>query len=224
MTSRPFHLLVFDWDGTLLDSVSTIVECVQETLAELGQPPAEEAAVRSVIGLGVREMVASFCPGCDDRLFARVVEVYRRLWHERYASQPRLFAGILELLVALRAEGFLLAVATAKSRGGLDRDLARTGLAGLFAATRTVSESPGKPDPAMLLSILSELEVGPAEALMIGDTVHDLEMAARAGMRSIAVLSGCEERPALSRQAPVACLDSAAELGAWLAAATGGRS
>ena len=116
MRTRRFRLLAFDWDGTLLDSVASIVDCVQATLAELGQPPADEAAVRGAIGLGVRETVAAFRPGCSDELYTRIVEVYRRLWLERFAVAPRLFAGVGGLLAALRSDGYQLAVATAKGR------------------------------------------------------------------------------------------------------------
>jgi phosphoglycolate phosphatase len=210
------RLLVFDWDGTLLDSIGSIVACVQATLEELGEPAAEEERIRASIGLGLRETVEMFRPDCGDELFDRVVNVYRRLWTESFCRVPHLFAEVPEVLEKLRNDGYRLAIATAKSRGGLRHDLERTGLGGLFHSTRTIDEAPSKPNPQMLLDILLEQGVGQQESLMIGDTVHDLEMAANAGVRSVAVLSGCESREVLEPWQPVACLRSVTELVTWL--------
>ena len=210
------RLLIFDWDGTLLDSIGSIVACVQATLEELGEPAAEEERIRASLGLGLRETVEMFCPGCDDELFDRVVDVYRRLWTESFCRAPRLFADVPEVLEKLRSDGYRLAIATAKSRGGLRHDLERTGLGRFFHSTRTIDEAPSKPNPQMLLDILAEQGVGPQQSLMIGDTVHDLEMASNAGIRSVAVLSGCESREVLEPWQPVACLRSVTELVSWL--------
>jgi phosphoglycolate phosphatase len=216
MSRNTLRLLVFDWDGTLIDSIGSIVGCVQATLDELGEPPAAEEAIRRSIGLGLRETVEAFKPGCDDELFDRVVDVYRRLWNERFCREPVLFDGVRTLLRELSSRGYLLAVATAKSRGGLDHDLGRTGLKGLFSSTRTVSEAPSKPAPEMLFQILEELGTSSRESVMIGDTIHDLEMAANAGMPSFAVLSGCESRAALENRAPEALFESVTEVLPWL--------
>ncbi|MDH3253412.1 MAG: HAD-IA family hydrolase [Acidobacteriota bacterium] len=216
MTDRSLRLLIFDWDGTLLDSVATIVSCVQATLSELGEMPAEEESIRASIGLGLRETVDMFRPGCDDELFDQVVAVYRRLWSERFAGRPALFAGVGQVLQRLREDGFLLAIATAKSRGGLRADLSRTGLASMFSSTRTMDEAPSKPDPSMVFEILQELNVTAQESLMIGDTTHDLAMAANAGVTAVAVCSGCESRQVLERRHPAGCLDSVIDLPRWL--------
>jgi phosphoglycolate phosphatase len=218
MNGRRFRLLVFDWDGTLLDSVASIVGCTEATLRELGQPPVEEGKIRAAIGLGLRETVEAFCPGCDDQLFDLVLATYRDLWLKRYAQEPVLFEGVESLLGTLRREGYLLAVATAKTRGGLHHDLVRTGLAEAFQSTRTLDEAPGKPHPKMLLDIVEELGVSTGEGLMIGDTTHDLAMAADAGMKAVAVCSGCESRETLLSHEPLACLESVRELPAWLGA------
>lgn len=216
MSRRPFRLLVFDWDGTLLDSIGSIVGCVQATLIELGEPTADEETVRASIGLGLRETVEMFRPGCDDYLFDRVVEVYRRLWDESFSRDPLLFPGVPELLETLEDQDYLMAIATAKSRGGLRTDLERSGLERFFHTTRTVDEAPSKPHPGMLLDILDELGASAGESLMIGDTVHDLAMAANAGVLSVAVLTGCETRQALEPWSPEICLESVTGLLDWL--------
>lgn len=218
MLQRRFRLLIFDWDGTLLDSIGSIVGCVQATLSELGEPTADEERIRASIGLGLRETVEMFRPGCSDELFDRVVEVYRKLWEETFSKSPHVFPGVPELLETLEARGYLLAIATAKSRVGLLHDLERTNLSRRFHSTRTIDEAPSKPHPGMLHGILGELCAGANESLMIGDTVHDLAMAANAGMPAIAVLSGCEARENLEPWRPQACFESVTELPSWLGA------
>jgi len=212
-----FRLVIFDWDGTLLDSVGSIVECTQATLAELEVADVSESTIRSAIGLGIRETVETLRPGCDEELFQRVLTTYRKHWFGGFSSKPVLFGGIVELLEELDRQGFLLAVATAKGRVGLDADLRSTGLDRLFAATRTVNEAPSKPHPGMVLDILDELGVPPAEALVVGDTTHDLQMAANAGVAGVGVYSGSQPRAALEALAPAGCLASAVDLPAWLA-------
>lgn len=212
-----FQLLIFDWDGTLLDSIGSIVDCTQATLRELGMKLASEETIRSGIGLGLRETVERFAPGCDERLFGRIVEVYRRLWFDTYSLRPKLFPGVCQTLEGLHGEGYLLAVATAKSRRGLNRDLGKTGLAERFDATRTVDEAASKPHPQMILDIVEELGARASRTLMIGDTTHDLEMAWNAGADAVAVCSGSHDRPGLEGAQPLACLESIAELPEWLA-------
>lgn len=216
MSGPAFRLLVFDWDGTLLDSISTIVDCTQATLAELGLPAAPEKDIRSAIGLGIRETVESFCPGCDEDTFGRIVDVYRRLWFEHFSREPAVFSGVPALLEQLADEGRLLAVATAKSRRGLETDFARTGLAGHFQASRTVDEAASKPSPQMLLEILDELGARADESLMIGDAIHDLEMARNAGVSSIGITSGTTARETLEARGPLVCLEQAPALASWL--------
>jgi phosphoglycolate phosphatase len=215
--SDSYELLIFDWDGTLLDSIATIVACTQATLEELGQPRAEEAVIRGAIGLGLRETVNRFAPGCDDALYGRIVEVYRRLWFEEFVHHPRLFPGSREVLEQLRQQGYLLAVATAKSRRGLNLDLEGSGLAPMFDATRTVDEARSKPNPQMILDILQELGVAARRALMIGDTSHDMFMAQNAGTGAAAVLTGSHDRAELSAASPQVFLEDLTELPSWLA-------
>ena len=212
-----YRLVIFDWDGTLLDSVGSIVECTQAALAELEMESVPERTIRKVLGLGLRETVETLSPGCDEELFQRIVETYRKHWFGGYSTRPVLFAGVPEALDDLRDQDYLLAVATAKGRLGLDTDLQATGLAGHFSATRTITESPSKPHPGMVLDILEELDVPPDEALVVGDTTHDLRMAANAGVTGVAVCSGSHPRTELEALEPACCLDGATELPGWLA-------
>jgi phosphoglycolate phosphatase len=215
--ANAFRLLVFDWDGTLMDSIGTIVACTRTAVRELGLREVPEETIRGTIGLGLRETVDVLSPGCDDELLVRILECYRKHWAATYRDLPLLFAGVGEMLRDLAAEGYLLAVATGKSRRGLDYVLDQTGLRELFHATRTADESFSKPHPQMLLDILDELGVEPQEAVMVGDTTYDLEMARSARMAAVAVCSGGHGRAELERFGPLTCLDQLVELAPWLA-------
>ena len=217
LETNPFRLLVFDWDGTLMDSIGTIVACTQATIRELELGGLPEKTIRGTIGLGLRETIDILSPGCDDELYGRILESYRGHWQNTYRDMPLLFDGVGEMLRDLAAEGYLLAVATGKSRRGLDYALDQTGLRELFQSTRTADEAFSKPHPQMLLDILDELGVPPREAVMIGDTTYDLEMARGARTGSVGVCSGGHCREELERFGPLACLDAVVELAPWLA-------
>ena len=211
-----FHLLVFDWDGTLMDSVATIVACTRAVIHELDLPVPPEETIRGTIGLGLRDVIEALCPGADEALFGRIVDCYRRQWFATYRDQPLLFPGVDAMLRELAGAGYLLGVATGKSRRGLDYALETSGLAEVFHATRTADEARSKPHPQMLLDILDDLGVAPREAVMIGDTTYDLEMARSARTAGLAVLSGSHGREELERLAPLACLPSVTDVPAWL--------
>lgn len=215
---RPYDLVVFDWDGTLVDSIASIVDCTQRALADVGAPAVEDAQVRQAIGLGIREMIDGLIPGCDDELFDSVCLAYREHWFSALGAQHQPFDGVASLLTELSANDYLLAVATAKSRRGLQADLERTGLGDHFHATRTVDEAPAKPHPGMLEGIIEELGTNTDRTLMIGDTAHDLEMAANAGTDGLGVLGGSHDRESLSRAPSAGILESVSRLPAWLAA------
>lgn len=199
-----------------MDSIASIVECTQATLDVLSLPPVDAGVIRGAIGLGLRETVERFVPGCEAETYQQIVETYRRLWFGIYSHQPRLFADVPETLERLQERGHLMAVATAKSRRGLNRDLRATGLEGFFQATRTADESRSKPHPQMILDILDELGVEPSQTLMIGDTAHDLEMAHSAGVYSAAVGTGSHSREDLVKAAPLAYFEGIGELPRWL--------
>ncbi len=211
------RLLVFDWDGTLMDSIGPIVACTQATIQELNLGSVPDETIRGMVGLGLRETIEILSPGCDEPLFARILEGYRRQWHGTYRDMPLLFPGVPEMLRGLAAAGYLLAIATGKSRRGLDYALEQTGLGGLFQATRTADEAFSKPHPQMLLDILDELGVPPRDAVMIGDTTYDLEMARNARTHAVGVCSGGHGREELLDLEPLACLERVVELTAWLA-------
>jgi phosphoglycolate phosphatase len=218
MERGPVELVVFDWDGTLMDSVGAIVLCTQAVLGELGLAVPAAETVRGTVGLGLRETMDVLVPGCDESLYGAVLDCYRRHWVETYRDAPVLFPGVRGMLAELAAAGYLLAVATGKSRRGLEFALDQTGLRGRFQATRTADEAFSKPHPQMLLDILAELGVAPRAAMMVGDSIYDLQMAVNAGSGAVAVLSGTHTREELAAHAPLALLNRIAELPAWLAA------
>lgn len=210
-----YPLIVFDWDGTILDSAGAIVHAIQSACIDLDLPPPSDERARHVIGLGLAEAMRHAVPALEASRYAAMVERYR--FH--YLSgdhQLNLFPGIPELLADLVGRGHLLAVATGKSRAGLDRALAHSGLHPLFMASRCADESRSKPDPQMLDELLEEFGLSAAEAVMIGDTSHDLLMASNAGVDALAVTYGAHTHDHLLEYRPVACLQSVGELSAWL--------
>lgn len=213
----PYSLLVFDWDGTLVDSIGTIVECTRTTLTELSLPVPKNQTLRGVIGLGLRETIGVMVPECDESTYEAIVSTYRKHWFGTFQRQTRLFSGARQALDELRASGYSLAVATGKSRRGLEGELDAAGIRDHFLATRTASEARSKPHPQMLLDLLDEVGAQPSRALMIGDTSYDLEMAVDAGMRAVAVTSGGHDTSELERFDPLACLAGVHELPTWLA-------
>jgi len=210
-----FELLVFDWDGTLMDSAAAIVGALQSACADLGLPVPSDEQARYVIGLGLNDAMRHVLPGVDPGKYASVVERYRVHYLQRDANTT-LFPGAPELVSALRDAGFLLAIATGKGRRGLERVLESTGLKGLFHASRCADEGHSKPDPRMLGALLDELGVDHRRALMIGDTTHDMEMARAADVSRVAVTYGAHSKEALLGYDPVACVDDFPGLTRWL--------
>lgn len=215
----PFRkLCVFDWDGTLMDSERQIVHCMQAAAVDAGLVVPGDAAVRRIIGLGLPEAIAELFPDQEGGVRERVRQRYAGHFIAGAGGESRLFPGALDLLADLRRQGWLLAVATGKSRLGLDRVLGATGLQGMFHVTRCADETASKPDPRMLHEILLTLGVDPRGAVMVGDTTYDLEMATRAGVRGIGIAHGVHERDALERHAPVAIVPDLPALATCLAA------
>lgn len=189
---RAYDLVVFDWDGTLYDSTALIVRCIQDACADLALPVPGPAAASYVIGLGLHDALAHVAPTLDP---ARVPELGQRYRHHYFARQHELslFEGALPLLADLKSRHHWLAVATGKSRQGLNEALAHSALHGLFDATRTADETASKPHPLMLQELMAEFGVAPERTLMIGDTTHDLQLAENAGTHSVAVSYGAHE-------------------------------
>jgi len=210
-------LIVFDWDGTLMDSEAQIVACLHAAIADLGLEPMEDDTVKDVIGLGLREAIDALVPGRDERFQQTFVEHYRKYWFQSEASQ--LFEGVRDVLDTLVQQQLLLGVATGKARRGLQRVLEETGLASCFHATRCSDEARSKPHPQMLLDIMAKLDVLPGETLMVGDTEYDMEMATNAGAAKIAVRTGVHSEERLNRHAPLVCLERLTDMPAWMAEA-----
>jgi phosphoglycolate phosphatase len=210
-----YSLLVFDWDGTLIDSAGAIVWCIQSACRDLGLPVPDDARASHVIGLGLQDALAYAVPGLPPRDYGRMVERYRHHFLSRDPQIP-LFPGVEAMLADLRGRGHLLAVATGKSRAGLSRALDHTGLGPLFTASRCADQCASKPAPDMLFELMAELGANEANTLMIGDTVHDLRMAAHARVPALAVSYGAHARTDLEALAPLACLQSIDELTRWL--------
>ncbi len=214
--NRDIELIVFDWDGTLMDSASLIVECMQSAIGDLGLPSRSDARIADIIGLGLKEAVAALYPECDAQDHALLIGRYREYWLARQ-HECALFPGVRETLELLHDEGFLLAVATGKSRAGLERSLQSTGLERLFSSTRCADETASKPDPRMLLEILDELSVPACAAVLVGDTEYDLEMANRAGVPGVGVAYGVHGWERLAKHRPRAILERITILPDWLA-------
>ncbi len=212
-----YRLLVFDWDGTLADSAAIIVEAIQLACADLGLPIPTDAAARYVIGLGLHDALRHVTPTLAERDYPALSARYRVHYLNRDPEIP-LFAGAEMLLSSLNARGHALAVATGKSRRGLDRALEQAGIGARFAATRCADEGFPKPNPDMLLYLMDRLGAAPAETLMIGDTTHDLMLAANAGVDAIGVAYGAHPGPALAAQPNRAIVGSVEELALWLGA------
>jgi len=212
---KQFDLLVFDWDGTLMDSAGAIALSIQEASRDVGLPAPSDGEARHIIGLGMNEAIAALFPELPRSGYAALVERYRHYYLAQDTAIP-LFAGAAETLAALHEEGFLLAVATGKGRHGLDRVLGQTGLGQYFHASRCADECFSKPHPGMLLEIMDELGVPQSKTLMIGDTSHDLQMANNAGVSAVGVSYGAQQRESLLALSPLACADNFGELGRWL--------
>lgn len=209
-------LLVFDWDGTLMDSEAQIVGCMRAAAADLALPERSSDEIRNIIGLGLKEAVTSLYPEHGETLAGELAARYREHWLGQLEAST-LFPGVVETLQLLKEEGFLLAVATGKGRAGLDRALEVSGLDAVFHATRCADETRSKPHPQMLQEIMRELDTPAHQTAMIGDTEYDLAMARNANTHPVAVSYGVHEWERLQRHAPVVCLEQFTDINDWLA-------
>jgi phosphoglycolate phosphatase len=209
-----YKLVVFDWDGTLIDSAGTIAECIQQAAADIGLEVPDRERARHVIGLGLHDSLRIAVPDLARGRYSEFVELYRKHFLAR-EERMLLFPGIEDLVRRLSATR-ALAIATGKSRKGLDRALQAGGLARYFRASRCADETHPKPHPAMLLELMEEFGVEATHALMIGDTSHDLEMAKAAGVDALAVSYGAHPEQGLRACGPRGCVASVAEMSEWL--------
>ena len=215
MTHR-WQLIVFDWDGTLMDSEARIVTSFNAALGDVGHPTVPRAAVQDIIGLALGEAIAHLVPAADAADQRQIAERYRH--HFMYASTipAPLFPGAREVLEELRATGLLLAVATGKGRRGLNHAMDEVGCTHFFHTSRCADETLSKPHPQMLLEIMEVLDVAPAATLMVGDTTYDMEMAQRANTPALAVSYGVHTPERLLTHGPLACVDDIRAVRDWI--------
>jgi phosphoglycolate phosphatase len=215
MRNRQFDLIAFDWDGTLFDSTAIIARSIQAAVRDVGGAEPSLAQASYVIGLGLMQALAHAAPDVPEKLYPELGDRYR---HHYFAAQHdiNMFEGALELLADLKSLGFILTVATGKSRRGLDAALATAPLSGVFDASRTADETAGKPDPLMLHQLMAQFKVPPERTLMVGDTTHDLLMALNAGCPSVAVSYGAHEPHAFEPLSPRFVAHSVAQLHTWM--------
>ena len=215
-TTLPYRLLIFDWDGTLMDSEARIVNCLRASCLSHGYADRSDEDFKNVIGLGLREALRQLHPGETDARIETLADAYRQHYLVSDDTPSELFPGVAELLGDLEDQGYWLAVATGKGRQGLDQSLQQTGLQGRFHSTRCASETRSKPHPQMLEEILEQLGMDVGDALMIGDTEYDMEMAANMGMAALGVSYGVHEAERLLKHKPIDCLHHIDELAHYL--------
>jgi phosphoglycolate phosphatase len=212
---RRYDLIVFDWDGTLYDSTALITRCIQRACKDLGVAVPNDRQASFVIGLGLIDAMRHAAPGLADERYPELARRYRHHYFND-VHEVTLFDGVPALLEALKDRHHWLAVATGKSRQGLDEALHLSGLRAQFDATRTADETASKPHPQMLLELMRELAVEPERTLMIGDTTHDLQLAINAGAHSVAVTYGAHPHEDLRALSPRHVAHTVADLRHWL--------
>lgn len=211
-----YKLLIFDWDGTVIDSAARIVSSMQQASSDLGYGNLSDVAVRNIIGLGLPEAFRELIPGIDQEGISAMRLRYSHYYLGVDETPTELFDGVADSLERIRGRGFRLAVATGKSRRGLERAFDETGLRDVFEVSRCADETTSKPDPHMVLEILSCTGVKAQDALMVGDTSFDLEMAYHAGVDSAGCRYGAHSEERLLPWQPKVMLDQFVELESWL--------
>jgi phosphoglycolate phosphatase len=212
---KHYELIVFDWDGTVMDSTAVIAGSIQAACRDLDLPAPSDAAARHVIGMGLAQALRYAVPTAPETMHEALAARYRHHFLAQDASIP-LFAGARETIADLHERGYLLAVATGKSRVGLDRAMKSSAMTGYFHASRTADQTFSKPHPAMLQEIIDEVGSTAQRALMVGDTTHDLQMAINAGVDAVGMMHGAHPAEQLRALQPRALLGNFAELREWL--------
>jgi phosphoglycolate phosphatase len=210
--TRSFDVLAFDWDGTLIDSIGWIVQCLQYAARTCGEEEPGDAAARGVIGLSLTNAFGTLFPLSSPAERQALIAGYRELYFSHATRPEDLFPGVAEMLEQFRSRGYRLAVATGKATDGLRLALEGAGVASLFDATRCAEQTASKPDPLMLHEIMTDLGAAPERVLMVGDSVHDLQMAYNARVASAAVTCGANRSEQLLPLNPRWCLDFAPDL------------
>lgn len=205
-------LFIFDWDGTLSDSTAKIVRCMQAAAARQGLQHRSDESVKNIIGLGLPEAIKTLYPDATEAVVSALKATYSEVYTREDTTPSPFFPGVEETLHLLRDRGFQLAIATGKSRRGLNRVLAGLGMTTFFHASRCADETASKPHPQMLFELLRELCFEAPHALMIGDTEYDMDMARRAAVPRVAVTYGAHHAHRLLPYEPALCLDAFPEI------------
>ncbi|MFW5426667.1 MAG: HAD-IA family hydrolase [Methylophagaceae bacterium] len=210
-----YELIVFDWDGTLMDSTGHIVNCMQQAIKQLSMPPLDDNAISHIIGLGLTEAALELYPDASDKVIQQLANTYKQVWLTS-SFDPLLFDNAFSLIQQLSEKEYFLGIATGKSRRGLDKVLQSTALSDFFHATRCADECHSKPHSQMLEELIDYCGVDPKATLMIGDTEYDLQMAHNAGANSLAVSHGAHSSKLLQACKPIDIVDNLFQVQQWL--------
>tara|TARA_Y100001935_G_C17311324_1_gene516537 strand:+ start:1327 stop:1983 length:657 start_codon:yes stop_codon:yes gene_type:complete len=194
-----YKLIIFDWDGTLMDSVDRIVVCMKKALVDLGYREPKYEEIQDLIGLSLEKTIQKLFKDIDQRGIDDISAQYKKYWQSNDVIDSKLFLNVQKVIIELSKQGYLLAIATGKSRNGLSKSLANSNLEHFFHATRCADETKSKPHPLMIEELISELKVNKNQALMIGDTEFDMEMAKNAGIKAVGVSYGVHDKQRLSK-------------------------
>jgi phosphoglycolate phosphatase len=212
-----YELIVFDWDGTLMDSTGHIINCMQQAIKQLSMPPLDDCAISHIIGLGLNEAVLELYPDASNKVIQQLANTYKQVWLES-SFDPQLFDNAFSLIQQLSEKEYFLGVATGKSRRGLNKVLHSTALSDFFHATRCADECHSKPHPQMLEELIDYCGVAPKATLMIGDTEYDLQMAHNAGAKSLGISHGAHSSKLLKACQPLDIVNDLFQTQKWLEA------
>jgi phosphoglycolate phosphatase len=210
--NNKFDLIIFDWDGTLINTIDWIAHCLQKAVDDCGFAIPNLQEAKNVIGLSIHHAMQSLCPDADSATLNKLIESYTQEYLSKPLSRDDFFPGVYDMLVHLKQSGYQLAVATGKTRKGLEQVLTSTDTHDLFCITRCADETASKPHPRMLYEIMDYTQIGQHRTLMVGDSVHDMQMAVNAAVASIAVSCGSHTEEFLQKYNPLACLRQPTEL------------
>jgi phosphoglycolate phosphatase len=207
-----FDLIIFDWDGTLVNSIDWITSCLQHAAEHCSIAIPEAQAAKDIIGLSLNKAMQTLFPEIDQQTQMQLVACYSQRYNSKQMSREDLFPGVYDMLVQLNKSGYQLAVATGKTRVGLQKALQATETEELFCITRCADETASKPDPRMLHEIIQHTHTAKDRALMVGDSIHDLQMAINAPISAIGVSCGAHSAESLQQYNPLLCLQQSTEL------------
>lgn len=212
MTTKRYELIIFDWDGTIINSQAHIISCMRKGIADEGLPIPSDNEISHIIGLSLSRAIETLLPNINAQQVQNISDSYRAHFFSDTNEGSPLFDGAAEIIQDLHANGYYLAVATGKGRRGLDDALHTTGLEPYFHITRCADETRSKPDPLMLNEILTDLDLSVNDAVMVGDTSYDMDMAKNIKMDSIAVTYGMHDKKLLEESAPTHFIDNIEQL------------